>query len=157
MHRKISALHELENEGHRKLYAYWDSKRGTKLAPARKDIDPIEIRDLLPHIFMFDVLRHPTDFKMRLHGTHLAEVMGRDNTGDFFQKMYQGDHAKKLWDIYCDVANDFSVIYSQHSAAWMAKDYVYYERLLMPLSDNGKDVDILLGISYFIHKDDLSA
>ncbi|MTI10797.1 PAS domain-containing protein [Curvivirga aplysinae] len=146
----VGSLQDLENEGHKKLYAYWDDKRGGRKAPSRKDIDPIELRDLLPHMFMFDVIRNPIDFKMRLHGTHLVDVMGRDNTGDYFSKMYRGTEADELWDIYCEVANSFSVIYSKQSASWMSKDFVHYERLLLPLSEDGDEVNILLGLSYFI-------
>lgn len=137
------------DEGHQKLFDYWNDKRQKRKAPARKDIDPLEIHSLLPHIFMFDVYRDPLDFKMRLHGTKLAEVMGRDCTGLMFDQIYEGETAEALRIEYTQTAENFEISYSEHSGLWMEKSYVHYRRLLLPLSDDGEVVNILLGCSFF--------
>src|SRR5215469_5086608 len=63
------------------LHRYWDGKRGGRMMPSRRDLDPSEIVKLLPHIYMVDVLRDPLRFRYRLIGTAICAFLGRDYTG----------------------------------------------------------------------------
>ncbi|MEQ8332152.1 PAS domain-containing protein [Nisaea sp.] len=47
------------------LIAYWRGKRSGDRLPARRDIDPVDIPDLLPHIGLIDVIGEGTDFRYR--------------------------------------------------------------------------------------------
>ena len=140
------------NEGHKRAYAYWKEKKGARRAPSRKDIDPLEIRDLLPNIFMMDVLHDPLDYKMRLVGTKLVDAMGVNPTGEMFHDIYKGEIGERLWDEYEQVVTNFDILYSEHTAAWVGKEYAHYERMLFPLSDDGEDVSILLGVTFFFNE-----
>jgi len=46
-----------------RLYAYWLSKRLEGGPPRRRDLDPIEIPDLLPILHLIDVLWEPLRFR----------------------------------------------------------------------------------------------
>lgn len=65
----------------RRLYAYWDDKRGAREFPGRADIDPLEMRLALGNISLVDVLYAPLRFRYRLHGSIIAERLGIDMTG----------------------------------------------------------------------------
>jgi hypothetical protein len=67
----------------RQLYEYWDSKRAGRAMPARSDLDPIEIPDLLRHLILLDITHDPLRFRVRLYGTGVAELRGHDLTGRF--------------------------------------------------------------------------
>ena len=66
--------------------SYWDTKRAERLFPARDDIIPREIQNLLPWVHMYDVpgplqdgnfdAAAGVDFCIRLVGTGLAEFFG---------------------------------------------------------------------------------
>lgn len=60
----------------RELLEYWRSKRGSRLMPARADIDPIEIPTLLPIIGLVDVLDGGARFRFRLLGTEVVDAAG---------------------------------------------------------------------------------
>lgn len=64
-----------------RLHDYWNAKRGLRSFPAREDIDPAEISDLLPNIFLIDVLREAPHFRYRLSGTGVDEIHGQSLTG----------------------------------------------------------------------------
>jgi len=64
---------------HLDLYRYWDAKRGERRMPARRDIDPAEMRHLLPHIMLIDLV--DGQGRYRLMGTAVAQGIGRDLTG----------------------------------------------------------------------------
>lgn len=68
-------------ENVRRAYEYWNTKRGDRSMPSRADIDPSEIRDLLPGIILVDVAHDPTRLTYRLVGTDEVEARGSDPTG----------------------------------------------------------------------------
>ena len=68
---------------HLDLYRYWETKRGPGgTAPTRRDLDPLEIVKLLPHVALVE----PTQdgYRWRLMGTAIATDFGRDLTGKPF-------------------------------------------------------------------------
>ena len=85
---------------HEELFAYWASLRDGARLPGRAHLDPGGIKRLLPTISLIDVKPDPqgaapADFRMRLAGTALYGVYGREITG------------KRLCDIYNTAAADY--------------------------------------------------
>lgn len=69
----------------RRLVAYWEGKRSGRSLPGRADLDPVEIPDLLGHVFLLgaaDDEGTAGDWRFRVFGTRLAANVGRDATGD---------------------------------------------------------------------------
>lgn len=70
----------------RELLAYWRSKcrpaqDGGQIIPSRGDVDPSEIRGLLPSILIADVTIDPIRVRYRLAGTRICESFGANITG----------------------------------------------------------------------------
>lgn len=81
----------------RKLHAYWDALRGTRLAPGRDEVDPAAIRDVLASVFVIVVaprpLPRPADATFRLSGTRLDALFGRVLRGSAFDRIWADDSA----------------------------------------------------------------
>ena len=58
----------------RRFDAYWRAKAGNHELPRRSDIDPAEIRDLLPFLIIADVEQDPFRVRYRLCGTMIQEL-----------------------------------------------------------------------------------
>jgi hypothetical protein len=71
----------------RRLYTYWDERRGDREFPGRPDIDPIDMHFALGHISLLDVLYDPLRFRCRLHGSIIAARLGIDMTGRFIDEI----------------------------------------------------------------------
>ena len=71
----------------RQLHDYWLAKKGQRLAPARSDISPADMRKLLPHVFLLEVVGCPRRFKFRLAGTEVVERYGEELTGRFLDEI----------------------------------------------------------------------
>lgn len=71
----------------RRLYAYWDDRRGAREFPGRPDIDPIDMHFALGNISLIDVLYEPQRFRYRLHGSIIAARLGIDMTGRFVDEI----------------------------------------------------------------------
>lgn len=63
------------------LFDYWNGKRRGRAMPSRADIEPAEIKVLLPYMMLFDVEGPPLDFRARLIGTAITAIARADHTG----------------------------------------------------------------------------
>ena len=135
---------------HEELFAYWASLRDGARLPGRAHLDPGGIKRLLPTISLIDVKHDPhgagpAEFRMRLAGTGLYGVYGREITG------------KRLSDIYNTAAADYwrvelgKVVAEKrpavgvHSLAWRGASHLSILWLRLPLASDGEQVDMILG------------
>jgi len=139
----------------KKLHDYWKEKAGARAMPARRDLDPIvDIPELTSNIWLVDVERDPPGFRFRLLGTQVAERYGMDFTGKRLDEMDFGGHAETIAREYEETVRLKRPTYSRRSIeieATMRR--LPYERILMPLSDDGETVNMLLGGGYPLEAD----
>lgn len=126
------------------LYEYWDAKRGDRPAPTRREIDPVEIPELLGFINLFEVQDEPRDFKVRLNGSEIVEILGQEITGKYCSSVISGQDAiscKKAFDICVDQRRPAIV---QTSLAFCGKPYLGQTIVVLPLSSDGERVDMII-------------
>ncbi|GGF01939.1 hypothetical protein GCM10011611_04290 [Aliidongia dinghuensis] len=133
------------------LHALWQRLRGNRRMPARRDFDPIQVPKLLPDMFLVDVLAgNPPErrYRVRLQGTAQADYYGADWTGSYIHQMIDQESA----DRFCAVG-DFIVAsrepwISTGALYWLPeKPYYRFESVLLPLSDDGISVNMILGLT----------
>ncbi|MFT4254411.1 MAG: PAS domain-containing protein [Caulobacter sp.] len=130
---------------HQEMFAYWASLRRGANLPARIDLHPSGIKRLLPTVSLTDVVREPRDYRMRLAGTGLYGVYGREITGRKLDEVYNSA-AAEYWRKELDkVVDERRPGVGVHSLAWRGAPHVSILWLRLPLASNGKDVDMILG------------
>lgn len=77
----VSILDAPRHPGVAMLSGYWDGKRAGRPMPDRGDIVPSEIVRLLPNIFICEALEGGGDFRFRIFGTALVDLLGIEMTG----------------------------------------------------------------------------
>lgn len=138
------------------LFAYWDGKRGGRAMPRRSDIDPIEMRQWLGNLLLIDVTVEGR-FVYRLYGTRFVDNFGRDMTGRSVDDLPadQQERVRTDYEAVCASLQPRARLYTasfevpqrgtmQRSEAQV----VTWERLVMPLSDGGERVEMLLVAAY---------
>jgi hypothetical protein len=134
---------DIQNPLLKRLYAYWETCRGSRPMPGRADIDPIEMQFILGNLFLVDVLREPLRFRMRLHGTELARRAGQDLTGKILDTLPQTDFRRHT-------QRAFTAVVESATPRWTLQNRVienrtfHYESLILPLSKDGVAVEMLL-------------
>src|SRR3546814_6157759 len=78
-------------------YEYWKQKRGDRPMPAESDLDPAEIRKILPHVILLDVRQEPLDFHYRLIGTKMDEHMLGRYTGLWMSQIPHQRSPSRVW------------------------------------------------------------
>lgn len=135
--------------GLHRLYEYWDAKRGDRAYPGRADIDPLELGShLLPHVFLIDVLptaeSGPPQFRFRLTGTRVDEIHGQPLTGRSTRDIRTPEIAQAAERQCRQVVQsgapgcDHVVLLARDESFW------HFERLILPLSDDGHTISMLL-------------
>jgi len=101
--REHNTIGDIIDPGLQRLYAYWDDKRGTRRWPARADIDPLDLRELLGSIVIVDVVGDPPRFCYRLFGTKIAARAGFEMTGKHVDEWLDPEYAAYLHNSYTEV------------------------------------------------------
>jgi len=130
---------------HEELYAYWAGLRSGPRLPGRGDIKPEDFKRLLPTVSLIDVRRDPMDFRLRLAGTGLYSVYGREITGRALDDVYNSA-AADYWRIELSkIVEERRPAVGVHSLSWRGASHMSILWLRLPLATNGVDVDMILG------------
>ena len=134
-------------------YRYWDLKRAGRPMPARADIDPAEMVAFLSHIVLLDVLRDPLDFRYRLMGTAVDAHMTRYYTGLRMSEVPHQRAPSIIWSNFETVLRERTPMLTNVPYVGPHKDFLRVQDLIMPLSSDGQEVDILFAVVDFLRRD----
>jgi hypothetical protein len=128
----------------RELYNYWNSIRGTRSAPDRKDIDPTRIRDALSYTFILE-LDETERFSFRLAGSHLCTSYCRELKGRSFTNLWHERDREAMETLLRAVTEDHAAALVTFQGSTALKTKVSFETILMPLRHNGSTHTRILG------------
>jgi hypothetical protein len=132
---------------HEELHAYWHSLKRRGRLPGRKHIHPEDFKRHLPSVSLINVLRGEDgslDYRVRLAGTGLYGVYGQEITGKTLEEAYGS--AAEYWRGELDkVATTKKPGAGVHSLAWRGLAHMSVVWLRLPLANNGRQVDMILG------------
>ena len=128
----------------RTLYDYWNSIRGARSAPDRKDIDPTRIREALANTFILE-LDESDKFSFRLAGSHLCTSYCRELKGRSFSALWHERDQDALETLMRAVTEDHAVALVTFQGTTALHTKVSFETILMPLRHNGSTHTRLLG------------
>jgi hypothetical protein len=130
--------------------AYWIEKRGGRIMPGRRDIDPIEVpRKTLPNLQIIDVIDGGTRFRYRLIGTATVEAYGEDFTGRYPDEMFPADLRDFIHRIYGNVCAWKAPLFLSNRYVTAKGFKLASKRIYMPLSDDDTQVHHILGVLRF--------
>jgi hypothetical protein len=134
-----------------RFYDLWVSLRGERPMPSRKDLDPLQIGpEFLPNLMLIDVLREPRRYRYRLIGTHVVTASGEDRTGRIFENVGFFKVHPAVLEEYERVVDTGQPLHSLESFTNFNSGSTYdVDRLLLPLSSDGRTVDMLIVLFHF--------
>ncbi|MFN3228563.1 MAG: PAS domain-containing protein [Asticcacaulis sp.] len=140
-------------KAHETLFRYWRSLRQEGRLPSRAQLDPSAFRNLLPQISLVDVSGDPLDpvcLKQRLAGTGFYPAYGREITGRTFAEIYPPAASAYWCEELAFVVRTQKPSVGLHNMAWRGLPGLSLFWLRLPLSTDGKNVDVILGHDAFI-------
>lgn len=127
----------------RRLYAYWDDRRGMREFPSRTDIDPLDMSYALGYISLIDVLQEPLRFRYRVHGSLIAERVGIDLTGRFVDAIPEPERRRFVEQNFRTVVDSRTPLMRSGSRT-MDERLWTFDSLILPLGEAPGAVDMLL-------------
>jgi len=125
------------------LLGYWSRIRGDRPAPARADIDPAQIKRVLPFVMMLEPRIHGA--AIRLAGTGLCDLFGRELRGEDFATMWAADSRDAFALAMENIVSGAVPAVITGLAETRCGRIVQCETLLLPLATGDGRVQRLLG------------
>ena len=124
------------------LLAYWRSKRAGRAMPRRADIDPTEMPRLLPHLQLVE--RVGGRYRYRLAGTAIVAAYGSELTGKFVDEIIPSARRAVAERHYDTVYETKRPLFVRNKYATTRAIEIVASRVIMPLSENGSDVSMMV-------------
>ncbi len=107
--------------------------------------------DLLPWLTLIDVVRERERLRLRcrLVGTGVAARFGRDITGLYAEEAYSEAYLAQVLDVYGAIIESRRPHLSRHRIPIEGREQVEYDRLILPLAEDGDTVDMFFSCFAF--------
>lgn len=114
--------------------------------PGRQDIDPVNLRALLPFINLVDVERQSgvLQYRFRLIGTLQTTAAGREISGKYLEDAVLPEFVKRISANMTAAVKRREAIYDRFVMPHPDRDFIDSERVYFPLAKDGETVDMLL-------------
>jgi len=135
------------------LLEYWRDLTGRLgRLPRRAEIDPLSLPKVLPNLFLIDVVREghaAPRFRFRLLG---GAITDRESVrpGQFIDEFKNMRDSERIMRHYRNTLEQRISVRSA-TLAWdhPTKEFITYHALLLPLSEDGGEVDSILGLAIY--------
>lgn len=141
-YRYESLLSEIRRESTPKkerLLTYWRSLADNGLPDYRR-FDALDIPDLLGDLAVVEVERPQLRFRFRLYGTRVAEIRGKDLTGQCIGDpgVFPDDLNRLYLQTYKEVEASGEPVFTIVPYELQRKSVGHYHRLLLPFTDSAR-------------------
>ncbi len=136
------------------LYAYWLKIHPPDRLPARRDFNPTAVPHLLPSLWMVDVQDKPFRLRYRLVGSNIVAQHGRDVTGLWLDEVFPDVAVNEAFiGGYRQLVADAVPQWRRGKPILRQEKVWELESLRLPLSTDGRRVDIILVGTVFYRLD----
>jgi hypothetical protein len=136
----------LASERHRLAMEIWNQRRGNRIAPARRDLEPWDLKTILPFVILVDVMTDPLDFQYRLVGTQVRDIHGIELTGSSVRTLEPRPYFEQVWGHFCELLES-------KQPQLCRIDYTNrhdlprsFTVLRLPLSNDGETINMILAV-----------
>lgn len=134
----------MKHASSRALYAYWNRLRGERSAPERSELKPHAIRSILGDVLILEV-GGPHRFVVRLAGTQICSLMGRELRGRSFAEPFAVADWPEIYSLMDAVVRNTTPIVATVTGETAGRRMLGLELLLLPLRHHGRTQVRLLG------------
>lgn len=140
---------ELRSNKVRSLHGWWLARSAGDI-PDRADLDPSDMKGLLPNLFIADVEHDPFRIRYRLVGTKAIQATGFDLTGRYLDDLLPADGSEPWMEYYHRAYRTRTPVFGSSRAPTTSGGYFVYEFGLFPLRNGGSSVAQFVAIEdYF--------
>lgn len=134
-----------QNDVLQRAFSYWAEKAAGRPFPVRKDLDPSEIKALLPHLSIYERVGSPPSarYRCRLTGTKVVVAAGLNFANRFLEEFLTPDDAEFIGRQLGTVMTSGAPLYAA-SAFRAGESELATERLLLPFGMEDGTVQVVV-------------
>ena len=137
--------------------AYWRSRKGDRLMPARADFDPLLDKPaLVPNMMLKDVQLQPLDFRYRLTGSAIRHHLHRDLSGQWMTQIPGQGPGNPLWDYHARTVATSAPVFLRPDYVGPHQQFLQIESVILPLAGDHQTVDMLMIFVAFLRATDVA-
>jgi hypothetical protein len=136
---------DMRHKNSLELFEYWTAKRAGRAAPSRTDIEPADIRSLLPHVFICD-LAGKESLSFRLAGTAVCALYGKELKATPFAALWLPDGIRNAGRTGAAVATGTTPAVLSLDGLSQGGRVLHAEMLLLPITGPTGEHDRLIGL-----------
>ena len=145
--REVASVEELSSSIGMELYAYWQRIRGERLMPARADIDPSDLKRILPCVMLSRIEQNPWRVRYTLVGTRCVANAGMDFTSRYLDEIdFSCDFDTDWPEVYRTICRERRPVMGLVSTALKDGRTCELVEVLLPLSDDGETVSHCIAV-----------
>jgi hypothetical protein len=122
----------------------WEVRRHGREMPSRADFDVLDLKYIIGRITLFDVAYDPLRYRCRLHGTAIGRRVGYEMTGKTLDDIPSAGLRAKMYAHFARVIEARRPLVETRERETLEEGTVDCEVLILPLSSDGKTVDMLM-------------
>jgi hypothetical protein len=142
----ISGEADFETPVLRDVWRHLEAKRGARAMLCRADIDPGELKAVLPNVGLIEVHRDPLRFRIRLAGTGWRSDLGFEPTGMWLDDWPHATQKRLLAMSWGAAAERRQPMRTRRHAVIDGVAFVF-EAMILPISPDDETVNMLLTVS----------
>lgn len=125
---------DFHDERNRRLWEHWMRLRGDRTLPARRQLDPVDIRYALGHVLLVELHGAPPRFRYRLIGSKITHRDRIDLTGRWVEELPFSEYRAVILGRLQSLAADPRPLLV-HNRAMLDGRWRDYEALWLPFAD----------------------
>ena len=141
---QIDETNTLRSPELQRLLALWESRRDGDDVPRRSDLSAEELMGFGGRVVLLDVEPTPFRLRFRLLGTRVTTAVGRDETGNYLDEVYEPVYWERLRQHFVRVIGERRPLRMFGNMAHSLRPYVAAESIDMPLAGKDGGVEMIL-------------
>lgn len=126
----------------------WQRWRGSNLWPARDDIDPADLRQILSNLFLVEAVDGGARFRYILSGATVRQQLGFELSGRYLDDTFTGVQLERATADYRTVISGYGHYALQHWSQ-RGRQVMQFRRLLLPIAADRIRIDLVLGFALY--------
>ncbi len=135
--KSVGGAYIMKHQTSRQVYDYWNMLRNGRDAPLRSELEPCEMKSLLPDIMILEQ-EDPLTYLFRLAGTRLCSHYGQELRGKNLLNMWARHERESIESLLFSVTEDAAAAVLGFAASDDQGREVAMEMILLPMKqENG--------------------
>jgi len=134
-----------QSAGPKAVFGLWQQKKGDREFPLKSELHPSLMTRYLPYIYIVDILDGGEDYRIRLLGSGVADMLGKDYTGTLLSET--PEEFDWRGEIYGLCLKRRAPVFYLFELAPFGREAVVTENALLPLVDSNGNLAHLLCMS----------